>query len=337
MKEKKVFFFHPGWPKTATKSIQFGIFQKLISFNCYLRKDVSMHPYYGHKLLRPFLYNSKKINLGLIKREIFKNLDINKKTIYSDEVFLTILLNNKIKKKYNLNLNQIIKKTKKIIPRPYFIFTIRNQEEYLKSWYNQTSYKNKKFSREDFLKSINKSFKNKGPIDLEMLDYYKVIKTYKKYFPKSKIKILLFEDFTNNYNFFKKKIISILNISKKDFSNFKKLKINTSSDRKSHKFYRLYANFRTHFFPNFQFSRFFGVKKRILTDTPLEKYYGPVEKITIFMDNFFQGNKVKNIDTKIPKDIKMKIKTRFSTSNKKLDSEFKLSLKKYNYFFSKEH
>ena len=79
MKEKKVFFFHPGWPKTATKSIQFGIFQKLISFNCYLRKDVSMHPYYGHKLLRPFLYNSKKINLGLIKREIFKNLDINKK------------------------------------------------------------------------------------------------------------------------------------------------------------------------------------------------------------------------------------------------------------------
>ena len=217
MKEKKVFFFHPGWPKTATKSIQFGIFQKLISFNCYLRKDVSMHPYYGHKLLRPFLYNSKKINLGLIKREIFKNLDINKKTIYSDEVFLTILLNNKIKKKYNLNLNQIIKKTKKIIPRPYFIFTIRNQEEYLKSWYNQTSYKNKKFSREDFLKSINKSFKNKGPIDLEMLDYYKVIKTYKKYFPKSKIKILLFEDFTNNYNFFKKKLYKLLISLKKIF------------------------------------------------------------------------------------------------------------------------
>ena len=40
-----------------------------------------MHPYYGHKLLRPFLYNSEKINPTLIKREIFKNLDINKKTI----------------------------------------------------------------------------------------------------------------------------------------------------------------------------------------------------------------------------------------------------------------
>ena len=103
-----------------------------------------MHPYYGHKLLRPFLYNSKKINPALIKKEIFKNFDINKKTIYSDEVFLAILINNEIKKKYNLNLNQIIKKIKTIIPRPYFIFTIRNQEEYLKSWYNQNAYKNKK-------------------------------------------------------------------------------------------------------------------------------------------------------------------------------------------------
>ena len=166
-----------------------------------------------------------------------------------------------------------------------------------------------------------------------MLDYYKVIKTFKKNFPKSKIGILLFEDFSNNYNFFARKIASILDISEKEFANFKKLKLNTSDGRRSHKFYRLYANFRTHFFPNFQFSKFLGVKERILTDTPVEKYYGPVEKITIFMDNLFQGNKVKKINTRIPKDIKMKIKTRFSSSNKKLDSEFKLSLKKYGYFY----
>ena len=179
------FYFHLGWPKTATKSIQLGIFKKLISFNCFLRQDISMHPYYGHKLLRPFLYNSKKINPTLIKREIFKNLDINKKTIYSDEVFLAILTNNEIKKKYNLSLNGIIKKIKKIVPKPYLIFTIRNQEEYLKSWYNQNFYKNKNFSKADFLKCINESLKNKGAINLEMLDYYKVIKTFKKYFPKS--------------------------------------------------------------------------------------------------------------------------------------------------------
>ena len=337
MKKNKVFYFHPGWPKTATKSIQFGIFKKLISFNCYLRKDISMHSYYGHKLLRPYLYNTKKINLAHMKSEIFKNFDINKKTLYSDEVFTAILINNQIKKRFNISLNQIIKKIKKLIPRPYFIFTIRNQEEFLKSWYNQNVHKTKNFTREDFLKCINESLKNKGPINLEMIDYYKVIKTYKKYFPKSKIKVLLFEDFTNNYNFFNKKIISILGISKKDSSNFKKIKLNASSDRKRHKFYRSYTNFRSHFFPNFQFSKFFGVKERILTDTPVKKYYGPVEKITIFLDNFFLGNKVKKIDTKIPKDIKMKIKKRFSTSNKKLDSEFKLGLKKYNYFFSEEH
>ena len=94
----KNFYLHPGWPKTATKSIQLGIFKKLISFNCLLRQDISMHPYYV-QLLRPFLYNSKKINPTLIKREIFKNFDINKKTIYSDEVFLAILTNNETKKK----------------------------------------------------------------------------------------------------------------------------------------------------------------------------------------------------------------------------------------------
>ena len=55
------------------------------------------------------------------------------------------------------------------------------------------------------------------------------------------------------------------------------------------------------------------------------------------MDNLFQGNKVEKINTRIPKDIKMKIKKRFSSSNKKLDSEFKLSLKKYDYFFPKMH
>ena len=216
------FYFHLGWPKTATKSIQLGIFKKLISFNCFLRQDISMHPYYGHKLLRPFLYNSEKINPTLIKREIFKNLDINKKTIYSDEVFLAILTNNIRKKKYNLSLNGIIKKIKKIISKPYLIFTIRNQEDYLKSWYHHVFYQNKNFGRADFLKYINESLKNKGAINLEMLDYYKVIKTFKKNFPKSKISILLFEDFTNNYNFFIRKIASILDISEKEFANFKK-------------------------------------------------------------------------------------------------------------------
>ena len=239
----------------------------------------------------------------------------------------------KPKKKYNLSLNGIIKKIKKIVPKPYLIFTIRNQEEYLKSWYKQNFYKNKNYSRAGFLKCINESLKNKGAINLEMLDYYKVIKTFKKNFPKSKIDILLFEDFLNNYNFFARKIASILDISEKEFANFKKLKLNTSDGRRNHKFYRFYANFRTHFFPNFQFSKFLGVKERILTDSPVESYYGPIEKITIFMDNHFQGNKVKKINTRIPKDIKMKIKTRFSSSNKKLDSEFKLSLKKYDYFY----
>ena len=103
--------------------------------------------------------------------------------------------------------------------------------------------------------------------------------------------------------------------------------------RRKRYFYKLYTNFRLHFFPNFQFSKFLGVKEGILTDTPVEKYYGPVEKITFFMDNLFPGNKVEKINTRIPKDIKMKIKKRFSSSNKKLDSEFKLSLKKYDYFY----
>ena len=62
--------------------------------------------------VRQFLYNSKKINPTLIKREMFKNFDINKKTIYSDEVFLAMLTNNETKKKYNLSLNGIIKKIK---------------------------------------------------------------------------------------------------------------------------------------------------------------------------------------------------------------------------------
>ena len=142
-----------------------------------------------------------------------------------------------------------------------------------------------------------------------MLDYYKVIKTFKKYFPKSKIEILLFEDFVNNYNFFIRKVASILDISEKEFANFKRIKTNTSGSRRRKKFYRLYTNFRVHFFPNFRFSKFLGVNA--LTDSPVERYYGPVEKITIFMDNHFQDNKVKKINTRIPKDIKMKIKKRF--------------------------
>ena len=87
--------------------------------------------------------------------------------------------------------------------------------------------------------------------------------------------------------------------------------------------------------PNEVLTKFLGVNA--LTDCPVGRYYGPVEKITNFMDKLFQGNKVKKINTRIPKDIKMKIKTRFSSSNKKLDSEFKLSLKKYDYFYPKMH
>lgn len=326
----KNFYFHPGWPKTATKSIQIGLFSKLKSFNFYTRRNVSMHSYYGHKVLRPFLYNTKKISPAFVKKRIFKNLDIKKKTIYSDEVFLANLVNNMQKEKYNLSLEGVIKKIKKIIPNPYLIFTIRNQEEYIRSWYNQNFHKNKNFSSVNFLKFIDESLKNKGVINLEMLDYYKVIKTFKKYFPKSKIEILLFEDFTSNYNFFIRKIASILDISEKEFTNFKKVKANTSDSRRKRYFYRLYTNFRMNFFPNFQFSKFLGFNA--LTDSPIERHYGPVEKITNFMDKLFQGNKVEKINTRIPKDIKMKIKTRFSSSNKKLGSEFKLSLKRYDYF-----
>ena len=324
------FYFHPGWPKTATKSILIGIFSKLNSFNFYSRRNASMHSYYGHKLLRPFLYNTKKINPIFLKKELFRDFDIRKKTIYSDEVFLANLVNNMQKEKYNLNLEGVVKKIKKIIPNPYLIFTIRNQEEYLKSWYNQTFQTKKNYSNKSFLKFIDKSLKNKGVINLEMLDYYKVIKTFKKYFPKSKVEILLFEDFTNNYNFFIRKIASILDISEKELANFKKIKTNTSDLRSKRYFYKLYTNFRMHFFPNFQFSKFLGVKA--LTDSPVERYYGPVEKITNFIDKFYQGNKVEKINFTIPKNIKMKIKKRFSLTNKRLDSEFKLNLKKYNYF-----
>ena len=124
-------------------------------------------------------------------------------------------------------------------------------------------------------------------------------------------------------------------ISDKEFLNFKRIKINTSDSRRKRYFYKLYTNFRLHFFPNFQFSKFLGVKD--LTDSSIcgarvERYYGPVEKIFNFMDKLFYGNKVKKINTEIPKDIKIKIKERFSLSNKKIDSEFKLNLKKYNYF-----
>ena len=127
-----------------------------------------------------FLYNTKKISPAIVKKRIFKNLDIKKKTIYSDEVFLANLVNNMQKEKYNLSLEGVIKKIKKIIPNPYLIFTIRNQEEYIRSWYNQNFHKNKNFSSVNFLKFIDESLKNKGVINLEMLDYYKVIKTFKK-------------------------------------------------------------------------------------------------------------------------------------------------------------
>ena len=48
-------------------------------------------------------------------------------------------------KKYNLTLNGVVKELKEIIPSPYLIFTIRNQEEYLKSWYNHHFHKKKNF------------------------------------------------------------------------------------------------------------------------------------------------------------------------------------------------
>ena len=54
------------------------------------------------------------------------------------------------KEKYNLSLEGVIKKIKKIIPKPYLIFTIRNQEEYIRSWYNQNFHKNKNFSSVNF-------------------------------------------------------------------------------------------------------------------------------------------------------------------------------------------
>ena len=80
--------------------------------------------------------------------------------------------------------------------------------------------------------------------------------------------------------------------------NFKKIKINTSNERRNRKFYRFYANFRTHFFPNFQFSKFLGVKA--LTDSPIcgvyvGRNYGPVEKIFNFMDKLFSDNKIKKV------------------------------------------
>lgn len=136
----------------------------------------------------------------------------------------------------------------KLVPDAEILIIIRNQFEALNSWYNFTGHLFKfgpkkvykqKILFNDWIKYIYdfKDF-NTTPLQLSpiaSMNYSEILFIFKKFFPKSKVHILFYEDFLINEDISSKKLSKILNIEenfvKKNF--LKGSMLNSSKPKKN--------------------------------------------------------------------------------------------------------
>lgn len=206
-------FIHPGFPKTATSTLQ----------NVFNRHSEMIYVEYSDELetamfaIKGINYKQSKVD-SLVKQSIYEQNDENKKCIiWSQErmVMEPYLLSEMAHRIYS------------IFPQAVIVFTIRNQNDLINSLYHGRAlqlsgitpshvipvpkkYVENSVSFEEWLEY---SYDNWYFSYLFQLDYNFIISLYEKVFGRDKVFIFLFEEFLIDKDLFFKKLSELMGIS----------------------------------------------------------------------------------------------------------------------------
>ena len=289
MKNKKI-FIHLGYPKTASTFLQNEIF---INLNDTFFIDKMSNEQRYRKVIQPiidsspeFFYSKSTTILEYLGNQKEKNVFI------SDESF--IFGRDKF---YPNNYETIVQRINKLFPEATYIVSIRNQADFIKSYYSQLKKKN--FFLNNFnhwLECEKKKLSLKNGI-IPKIEYFEVLQVIHKHILKDNTNIIQYE------NLSEKTIRELLEIKLKlkiNKANFN-IKLNERSSILNVFGLYLYNNFLKNLLNN-------NIKDFLKSKKLFFEKLGPKQKIEYSKEN-----------------LKF-IKEYFKTSNKNLENEYNLKL-----------
>ena len=236
MINKKTLLIHVGYPKTASSSLQFGLFKFLddlghLKLKTWRQKDTREHL---DKRLSSLLFNKKKINQN------YKILNPTKLNVISDESLTAPLRLRKVNYGPDiidpLFFPELIKKEFKNHLEEGFkikiLVVLRNQFDLLYSQYVE-EYKLVLNKKSNLLFDKNHKVDLK---DLEIYDYALYLDKLEESFGRENITIAFFEDLKNDLKNFSYQIATLLNYDEKEVAEIL-LKYHINKKNKNNKGY----------------------------------------------------------------------------------------------------
>ena len=308
----KTFFFHIGYPKTGTTYLQNTYFKNL-NIN-YLGKpwdnDLRIIREIDKNIFTMEAKDYKKKSDQFNK--IFKKLILQKKIhLISNEDILRVSRYNRHKQNYLFRTieryNNLLKNSCKV----KYLFIIRNHKDILNSHFNEYgSLLEKNFDlNEKNLEKILK--KNRNNIILNNFNYSEIYNFLKKLAGTKNVKLLFYEDFVKNPNFFFSEISKFLNLKQvKIYSTGNKF--NTTEEKFLSKRKKLAKLFDSRNWTKiFKISNYFSY-------------------LTILYKTIFFKDKLYN-KTFFEKNFQY-IKKYYAKDLKKIPKKYQSKLKEYNYY-----
>jgi|APSaa5957512535_1039671.scaffolds.fasta_scaffold127285_1 hypothetical protein len=296
---------HIGYPRTASTSIQDGVFSNEEYF-------LSIGKPRNNKTLFNFSNKLKRVSF-IIDRDQFdlKNdlVDIcnNDKriVIFSDETIIT-----------RGNAFEIITFFKEVFDTVEILLTIRSQLDLIQSFYNyegmilKDTPKSYRFNKVKFDEFFYYHKHHKVNNIIHSLNYYDVIKTLEGIVGENKVHILCFEDFINDKDYWSHKMSEIFLIDYNDIYNMTRIYSNKPRSSRYKEYKRIINR---------------GVISNCIS-------YAPIFIRDMFRKSvYYFLNSGKPYRVVITQDMKREINSTYREGNRALMQEYDINLEKYNY------
>jgi hypothetical protein len=296
---------HIGYPRTASTSIQDGIFSGEDYFFSIgkPRNDIALVNFSNKLRKISFI---KDQNNSDLKKELINICKKNKKiVVFSDETIIT-----------RANAYEIILFFKDVFSQVEVLLTIRSQLTLIQSFYEYKGkilkdvpnpYRFNKVKFNDFYYYYRQHNNNNI---INSLDYYNIVKTLKKILGEDKVHILCFEEFVNNRNSWSKKMSKILHINSGDIYNWSQVYSNKPKSHGDNEYKRIINK---------------GLFHRFIAYIPISLRRSLGRCVRYFLKS------EKLYKVKITQQMKEEIINDYKIGNRALMKEYGVNLEKYNY------
>ncbi|MEQ8753389.1 MAG: sulfotransferase [Coleofasciculus sp. G1-WW12-02] len=325
LEQKVKIFVHIGVAKAASTTFQKHLFDKHpeihnlgiyptgnlgkdsneINYNCAYLKDKALRLFYSNLVMLDGLEYRFSNNIKLYEQAVKPCLKFDKINLFSYERFTSVLFSHddiKIK----------AERLKEIFPNAKIILVIRNQTQLIISQYRDHPFDprcvriGKPVSIDKWIKiALDDQFTKY----ISSLNYYGIVTLYAELFGRENIGVFLFEDLVHCPDYFAEKISEFLGINSATTQSMLKNKHENLSVSGRYNLYRKLA--RRKFIPHLESLRFLP------------------NSWTNYVSNFLKEGK--KGEYKISPAMQAKLHEHFAPLNDKLQEEYQLDLKSYNY------